>query len=79
MLLFLDNCEHLLDATGALVSTLRRLTPEVHLLVTSQQALRTSGERLFQVSPLTVPGTHDVPDESFGAIRLFAERARAID
>ncbi|WP_162247112.1 winged helix-turn-helix domain-containing protein [Rhizobacter sp. Root404] len=79
MLLFLDNCEHLLDATGALVSTLRRLTPEVHLLVTSQQALRTSGERVFQVSPLAVPGTHDVPDESFGAIRLFAERARAID
>jgi predicted ATPase/DNA-binding winged helix-turn-helix (wHTH) protein len=79
MLLLLDNCEHVLDATVALVSAMRRLAPEVHLLVTSQQALRTSEERVFQVSPLAVPDAHNVPDESFGAIRLFAERARAID
>jgi predicted ATPase/DNA-binding winged helix-turn-helix (wHTH) protein len=79
MLLLLDNCEHLLDAATALVAAMRRIAPTVHLLLTSQQALRVSGEQVFQVPPLALPSAIDVPDERFGALRLFAERARATD
>jgi len=79
MLLVVDNCEHLIDAAVALVAALRRIAPDVHLLVTSQQALRVPGEQVFQVPPLALPGPRDPPDERFGALRLFAERARATD
>jgi len=37
MLLVVDNCEHLIDAAVALVAALRRIAPDVRLLVTSQQ------------------------------------------
>ena len=79
MLLLLDNCEHLLDATVALAAALRRLAPGVHLLLTSQEALRVPGEQVFQVLPLALPGPTDSPDERFAALRLFAERVRATD
>ena len=79
MLLLLDNCEHLVEAAVELVTALRRKAPGVHLLLTSQQTLRVPGEQVFQVPPLALPGATDPPDERFGALRLFAERARAVD
>jgi len=79
LLLFLDNCEHLLEATVTLVRALQRAAPGVRVLVTSQETLRLSGEQVFRLSPLALPGPQDVPDERFGALRLFAERARAVD
>ena len=79
MLLLLDNCEHLAESAVELVTALRRKAPGVHLLLTSQQTLRVPGEQVFQVPPLALPGATDPPDERFGALRLFAERARAVD
>jgi predicted ATPase/DNA-binding winged helix-turn-helix (wHTH) protein len=79
MLLLIDNCEHLLDATAAVIAALQKTAPEVRLLLTSQQILRLPGEQVFSVPPLALPGSTDQPDERFGALRLFAERARAID
>jgi len=79
LLLLLDNCEHLLEAAVALVRTLQRSAPGVHILVTSQEALRLADERVFMLPPLTLPGAADLPDERFSALRLFAERARAAD
>ena len=37
------------------------------------------GEQVFRLPPLQLPGVADAPDERFGALRLFAERARAVD
>jgi predicted ATPase/class 3 adenylate cyclase len=66
-LLLVDNCEHLVDAAAALVSTIVASCPEVLLLATSREPLAVSGEQVFAVPPL------DADD----AVELFGARARA--
>jgi hypothetical protein len=43
MLLVIDNCEHLLDASAALVTDLVRSCPNVRVLATSREALECPG------------------------------------
>ena len=54
-LLFLDNCEHLLDRCAQLVGTLMRQCPQVTLLVSSREALGVSGEQTYRVPSLSLP------------------------
>jgi hypothetical protein len=81
LLLILDNCEHLVDAVGELAEALVARAPGVHVLTTSQELLNVRGEQLFKLNPLAVPA----PDadarlaSTYGAARLFEERARAVD
>jgi predicted ATPase/DNA-binding winged helix-turn-helix (wHTH) protein len=81
MLIVLDNCEHLLDATAALAETLLRGAPGVHLLATSRQPLRGEGEFLFHLPALALPPPAERLSAAqalgFPAIELFAERAAA--
>jgi len=63
-LLVLDNCEHVLDAVIDVVSKLRAAAPELHILTTSREALRTQGETVSVVEPLRAD-----------AVRLFGVRA----
>ena len=44
LLLVLDNCEHLLDATASLAWTLLRSCPELRIMAPSRQALGMAGE-----------------------------------
>jgi predicted ATPase/DNA-binding SARP family transcriptional activator len=67
-LLVLDNFEQLVDAAPA-VSDLLARAPGVRVLVTSQAALRISGEREIPLAPL--------PGEP--AVELFVARARDAD
>lgn len=67
LLLVVDNCEHVLDASAQLVERITRDCPQVSVLATSREALGTAGERIFPVPPL--------PDGD--AAELFAERAKA--
>jgi len=69
MLLVLDNCEHLLDATAALVAALLGPCPAVTVLATSREAIGMSGEAIWRVSSLSIN------DE---AIELFTDRARLV-
>jgi non-specific serine/threonine protein kinase len=82
LMLVLDNCEHLLDACGALVDALLRTADDVQVLATSRESLGIQGERIFSLRPLGVPsGTgfnlEDV--KSSEAVRLFMERAQIVD
>lgn len=86
-LVIFDNCEHLLDSVARLAQDLLIHCPGVRVLATSREALRISGERLYPVPPLTLPGPealHLAPAdrvsalEQFEAVRLFCERARAV-
>lgn len=80
LLLVLDNCEHLVDAVGALVLRLLGSAPSVRLLGTSQELLRVAEERVYKVAPLAVPVERDLERaRQFGAVQLFAERARALE
>lgn len=73
LLLVMDNFEHLLDASKGLARILGSC-PGVTALVTSRERLRISGEQEFPVSPLAL--VESKPESA--AVRLFAERARAI-
>jgi predicted ATPase/DNA-binding CsgD family transcriptional regulator len=78
LLLVLDNFERVV-AAAALVSDLLGGCPGLKVLVTSRVRLRLSGEREYPVSPLSLPPVAGQPgDVPAGAVRLFAERARAV-
>lgn len=80
-LLLLDNFEHVLDA-APLVGELLVACPGLKVLVTSRAALRVRGEQKFAIPPLALPvASQDAPADLIAApsIRLFVERARAIE
>ncbi len=67
MLIVLDNCEHLLDASAELVVALLGGAPGLTLLATSREPIGVAGEATWRVPSLSLA------DE---AIELFADRAR---
>lgn len=81
MLLVVDNCEHVLDATAAVVDVLLDTCPNVRALATSREALHLSDECRWTLRPLPVPPV--TQDSStyleYDAVRLFIERATAVD
>jgi predicted ATPase/DNA-binding winged helix-turn-helix (wHTH) protein len=82
VLLVIDNCEHLIEATTQATEALLRGAAELHILATSREPLEAEGERVFRVDPLSVPPRDsDHIDEALrhSAVRLFVERAQAAD
>jgi predicted ATPase/DNA-binding winged helix-turn-helix (wHTH) protein len=82
LLLVLDNCEHLINATARLAETVVRLCPATSIVATSREVLRIEGEHVYRVPPLDVPSPHQ--EESgillgHSAVQLFIARARALD
>src|SRR3984957_3500427 len=67
MLVVLDNCEHLLDASAALVNALLATAAGLTLLTTSREPIGVAGEVSWRVPSLSLN------DE---AIDLFTDRAR---
>ncbi|MES0833040.1 ATP-binding protein [Nocardiopsis tropica] len=79
-LLVLDNCEHVVAPVADAVSRLLRSAPGLRILATSRVPLDVTGEHLFAVPPLDVPGPGaDTPEAlaGSGAVRLFTARAEA--
>jgi predicted ATPase/DNA-binding SARP family transcriptional activator len=64
-LLLLDDCDHVVEACADLVTTLLRACPQLHVLVTSREALGVPGETVWPV-PAMRPAD---------AVDLFAGRA----
>jgi predicted ATPase/class 3 adenylate cyclase/DNA-binding CsgD family transcriptional regulator len=67
MLVVLDNCEHLLDASAALVVALLAAAAGLTLLATSREPIGVAGEVSWRVPSLPLADK---------AIELFADRAR---
>ncbi|HYM59307.1 MAG TPA: tetratricopeptide repeat protein [Thermoanaerobaculia bacterium] len=67
LLLLLDNCEHVIDASARLALELIRTCPGLHLIATSREPLKVPGETVWRVNPLS-------PSD---ATRLFFDRARS--
>jgi predicted ATPase/DNA-binding CsgD family transcriptional regulator len=67
MLILLDNCEHLLDASADLVVALLGAAPGLSVLATSREPIGATGEATWRVPSLSLT------DE---AIELFTDRAR---
>lgn len=66
-LVVLDNCEHLVDACGALTEALLGACPRLTILATSRAPIGVPGELIWRVPSLSLD------DE---AIELFIDRAR---
>jgi predicted ATPase/DNA-binding CsgD family transcriptional regulator len=81
MLLALDNCEHLIDASARLCQRLLASSAGLRIIVTSREPLRVAAEAVWQVPPLTLPPPDRMAglDEIGGyeSVRLFADRAAA--
>ncbi|MFG2049216.1 BTAD domain-containing putative transcriptional regulator [Micromonospora sp. NPDC048935] len=78
VLLVLDNCEHVVEPAAELVARLLRDVPGVRVLATSREPLGLTGELLWDVPPLPVPGDGDLDTvRRSAAARLFAARAAA--
>src|SRR3984957_15731098 len=67
MLVVLDNCEHLLDASAELVVAVLSGAPRLTVLATSREAIGVAGEVSWRVPSLSLDGE---------AIELFTDRAR---
>ena len=81
LLIILDNFEHLLASAGSLVELLTRC-PHLTLLVISRAVLRVTGEHVFSLRPLPIPGVSNTLGPQViaqnAAVRLFVARAQAM-
>jgi predicted ATPase len=81
ILLILDTCEHLVEASAAMAARIIEAAPDVHILATSREALRVAGEHVYRLDALACPP--DGPEitaaeiQQFPATQLFVERAVA--
>jgi predicted ATPase/DNA-binding CsgD family transcriptional regulator len=82
LLLVLDNLEHLLTGTPAIIDLLGAF-PHLTVLATSRVRLGLSGEQVIPVEPLDAPDPNMLPSladvAAASGVRLFVERARAVN
>ena len=80
LLLVLDNCEHLVQACARLAQSLLEECPSLHVLATSRETLRVTGEVAWRVPSLSLPGVHDDDEtDASEALQLFTERAAQVN
>ena len=93
VMLALDNAEHLLDAVARVAQALCAAAPRLRLVVTSQASLNLRTEHVYRLHGLRVPADSALNSTSaadcaaprltvaqalsYGAVDLFAQRARA--
>jgi predicted ATPase/DNA-binding SARP family transcriptional activator len=77
LLLFLDNCEHLIDACVELVEMVLQACPAVRVLATSRELLRVRGECPWAVPVLRLPSPGAPLDDiaRSDSVQLFLDRA----
>ena len=75
ILLLLDNCEHVIASTAGLAVEILKGAPNVQILATSREPLRTEGEYLYRLPALRSPPTsRSVSAQealTFPAVQLF--------
>lgn len=72
-LLFMDNCEHVIEAAAAVIAELIASVPRLNVLTTSRAPLEIAGERVYPLQALATEASDGAP----AAISLFLERATA--
>lgn len=76
ILVVIDNCEHLIEECARILNLLVTGTEIPHFLATSRETINISGESVFHIPPLSVPGEHSSIDEikQFDSVQLFRDR-----
>jgi predicted ATPase/DNA-binding CsgD family transcriptional regulator len=82
VVLVLDNLEQLPGA-GSVIAGLLAASPGLRVLATSRAPLHVRGEQEYRLTPLQLPGSTELASledlAEVEAVKLFVERARAID
>ncbi|MBF9071945.1 AfsR/SARP family transcriptional regulator [Streptacidiphilus fuscans] len=79
-LLILDNCEHVIESAAVFAHRVLGECRRLRILATSREPLGITGEALFPVEPLSLPGADAGAAEiaSSPAVRLLQDRAGAV-
>jgi len=80
LLIVLDNCEHLIEASAQLARQLLQAGAGPKILATSREPLRIAGETTYALPPLALSDDTPAPASMLrsDAARLFIERAHAV-
>lgn len=80
VLLVLDNCEHLWEAVGDVVTVLLEEAPQVTVIATSRRYLEAPGEYILPVPPLSIPAADAGQNAAVEteAVVLLLDRAGAV-
>jgi predicted ATPase/class 3 adenylate cyclase len=80
VLILLDNCEHLLEASARLTAHLLAGCPHVTILASSREALGLPGEWVYRVPSLDLPAGQTDPKilAEIESVSLFVDRAQAV-
>ncbi|WP_343073909.1 BTAD domain-containing putative transcriptional regulator [Phytoactinopolyspora mesophila] len=78
-ILFLDNCDRLVEEVCSFADQLIAACPHVVVLATSRERLGAPGERVFSVPPLSMVGADSGGPKGSDAETLFLDRARSVD
>ncbi|HET6275118.1 MAG TPA: helix-turn-helix domain-containing protein [Candidatus Cybelea sp.] len=85
VLLILDNCEHVITEAAHVSAKILSNCPSVRILATSREPLKAAGEFRYRLPSLRLPSSEEIPHlaasdaAAYGAVALFADRARAVD
>jgi predicted ATPase/class 3 adenylate cyclase len=80
LLMILDNCEHLIEASAQTADTLLRAAPGLKILASSREPLGIIGETAYRVPSLPLPDLEFTSLEVFSqndCVHLFVDRALA--
>ena len=82
MLVVLDNCEHVIEATAEVTETVLARCPSVRIMATSREELRVGPETVLRIGALGLPVDPAPGADPEGilrseAVQLFIERARS--
>lgn len=75
LLLVLDNCEHLVEASAHWADQLLHACAKLKIIASSREALGIDGETVFRVPSLSLPEHVSSDLMGYEATRLFVERA----
>jgi predicted ATPase/DNA-binding CsgD family transcriptional regulator len=78
-LLVLDNCEHLLGDVAEFLTGLLAQAGDLVVLTTSRERIGVPGERVVPLAGLSVTAARTGGAAESDAVRLFLDRARAVD
>lgn len=82
LLLVMDNCEHLITACALIAESLLSEHPRLSILATSREPLRITGERILELSSLSLPLVVGMEDSEqileAEAVQLFLQRANDV-